>query len=204
MAAKELEQEYGRKIIVIDTLTGSFAATALALDIMRIQSTATIEEAHAFALSGLNEYNLVFTIGDIKHLHRGGRISHVKALLGGLLHLKPIMFINEERRVTFLMNARGTKQALSLMAQKLLKSVTAFTDCAYIAHGGDMPLAEKLKERIQELLPRLNVHIDYLTPALGIHAGPGSLVLSFRGASRLQILQDIISREKLNTALADV
>jgi fatty acid-binding protein DegV len=90
------------------------------------------------------------------------------------------------------------------MAQKLLKSVTAYTDCAYIAHGGDIPLAERLGEKIKELLPRLNVRIDYLTPALGIHAGPGSLVLSFRGASRLQILQDIISHEKLNTALADV
>jgi DegV family protein with EDD domain len=204
LAGEGLGKEYGRKIIAIDTLTGSFAATALALDLMRIQGTATIEEARDFALSGLNEYNLVFTIGDIKHLHRGGRISHVKALLGGLLHLKPILFINEEGRVTFLMNARGTKQALSLMAQKLLKSVTAYTDCAYIAHGGDLPLAEKLKEKIQELLPRLNVRIDYLTPALGIHGGPSSLVLSFRGAGRLQILEDIIGREKLNTAFADV
>ena len=49
--------------------------------------------------------------------------------------------------MTFLMNARGTKQALSLMAQKLLKSVTAYTDCAYIAHGGDLSLAEKTERK---------------------------------------------------------
>lgn len=203
MAAKELEKEYGRKIAVVDTLTGSFAVTALAMDLMRIQSTATVEEARDFALAGLNEYNLIFTIGDIRHLHRGGRISHVKALLGGLLQLKPILFINEQGRITYLMNARGTRQALNLMAQKVLKSMTAHTDCAYIAHGGDLPLAEKLKEKILELIPRISVRIDYLTPALGIHGGPSSLVLSFKGALRSQILQDATGRDKMNTALAD-
>ena len=52
MAAKELEKEYGRRIAVVDTLTGSFAVTALAMDLMRIQSTATVEEARDFALAG--------------------------------------------------------------------------------------------------------------------------------------------------------
>ncbi len=203
LAAEELGKEYGRKILVVDTLTGSFAVTALAMDLIRIQSTATIEEARDFSLSGLNEYNLIFTIGDIKHLHRGGRISHVKALLGGILQLKPILFINEQGRITYLMNARGTRQALNLMAQKVLKSMTAHTDCAYIAHGGDLPLAEKLKEKILELIPRINVRIDYLTPALGIHGGPSSLVLSFKGAVRSQILQDAQNRNQFNAAIAE-
>ena len=203
-AAEELGKEYGHKILIVDTLTGSFAVTAMAMDLMRIQSTATIEEARDFALAGLNEYNLIFTIGDIKHLRRGGRISHVKALIGGLLQLKPILFINEQGRITYLMNARGTRQALSLMAQKVLKSMTAHTDCAYIAHGGDLPLAEKLKEKMLELIPRINIHIDYLTPALGIHGGPSSLVLSFKGAQRSQIMQETTVRDKLDAALGKV
>jgi DegV family protein with EDD domain len=204
MAAEELGREYGRRVLVVDTLTGSFAVTALALDLLRLRGAATVEEARDFALAGLNEYNLIFTIGDIRHLHRGGRISHVKALIGGLLHLKPILFINEQGGINFLMNARGTRQALSLMAQKLMRSMTACTDCAYIAHGGDESLAEKLKEKITELIPRINVRIDYLTPALGIHGGPGALVLSFKGAQRGQVAQDGPVREKLSAAMADV
>ena len=203
-AAEEMSKKYGRKIIVVDTLTGSYAITALALDIMHIQNTATIEEARDFAQSGLNEYNLIFTIGDIRHLSRGGRISHVKALLGGLLHLKPILFINEKGCITFLMNARGTRQAVSIMAQKLLSNMTAHTDCAYISHGGDIRLAEMLKEKITEVFPRLkNIRIDYLTPVLGIHAGPGSVVLSFRGSDRQNILEEAIKRDKLSAVLAD-
>ena len=203
-AAEELGRQYGRKIYVVDSLTGSYALTALALDLFHIQSTATIEEARDFAINGRDEYNLIFTIGDIKYLRRGGRISHVKALLGGLLHLKPILFINDQGRVTFVMNARGTKQALSIIAQKMLQSMTAYTDSAYIAHGGDQPLAEKLREKILELIPRIKVHIDYLTPALGVHAGPGSLVLCFRGANRLHVIENMPGRDKFTTALADV
>lgn len=203
-AAEEMSALYGRKIFVVDTLTGSFAITALALDLMNIQSTATIEEARDFALSGLNDYNLIFTIGDIRHLYRGGRISHMKALLGGLLHLKPILFINDQGRVTFLMNARGTRQAISLMVQKLLKNMTAHTDCAYISHGGDLPLAEMLKDKIMEAFPRLkDIHIDYLTPALGVHGGPGSLLLCFKGGHRQNVLGEAMPKEKLTAALAD-
>jgi DegV family protein with EDD domain len=201
-AARELGEKYERKIYVVDTLTGSYAISALAMDLIKLQCTATIEEAREFAQSGINQYNLIFTVGDIKHLYRGGRISHVKALLGGFLNLKPILFVNEEGRLTFLMNARGTRQAISLMVQKMLRSVSALTDCAYISHGGNMTLAETLKNKIAEALPSLNnFRIDYLTPVLGVHAGPGSLVLCFKGAARQRVLEDKPLKEILSQAL---
>ena len=116
--ARDLNEKYEGRVEVIDTGTGSFAITTLALDIAGIQDTASLEDAKRAALQSLKEYNLIFTVGDIKYLRRGGRISHIKALLGGLLHLKPILFINEEGRITLLSNARGMRQALNIMVEK--------------------------------------------------------------------------------------
>lgn len=190
-AAKELMSKYEGRIEVIDTRTGSYALTAIAEDLVRLQETLNLDEAKQYTFERLNEYNLVFSVGDIKYLRRGGRISHIKALLGGLLHLKPVLFINEEGRITLLSNARGMRQALEMMLQKMKFSETENTTFAYIAHGGDVSLAERLKEKIKEAFPAIQrFKVDYLTPVLGLHAGPGSLVLCFRGAPREHVLAD--------------
>jgi len=190
-AAKDLMEKYGGRIEVVDTGTGSFAVTAIVEELLRLQDNLSVGDAKAFIMERLKEYNLIFSVGDIKYLRRGGRISHIKSLLGGLLHLKPVLFINEEGRITLLANARGMRQALELMLQKMRFSETEHTTFAYIAHGGDAETAERLKNSIQEAFPAIRqFRIDYLTPVLGLHAGPGSLVLCFRGAPRDHMLAD--------------
>lgn len=191
LAASELNEKYSAQVKVVDTRTGSFAVTQMAYRIMEELKDATLEDAYHYADCIKQEYNLIFTVGDIKYLYRGGRISHIKALLGGLLHLKPILFVNEEGKLTFLMNARGMRQAISLMAQKMKKNATEETQSAYIAHGGNVSLALMLKNKVMELFPKLKeVRVDFLTPVLGLHAGPGSLVLCFKGADRDGVLDE--------------
>lgn len=198
LAAEELSARFGRKIRILDTRTGSFALTALALDILDA-APSTVDEAYAFAESRLDNYNLIFTVGDIKFLYKGGRISHIQALLGGLLNLKPILYVNGEGRLTFLMNARGLRQAIMLMVQKMKKNASEWTQRAFIAHGGNIPLAETLKERVLALFPFLReIRLDYLTPVMGLHAGPGSLVLCFYGAHRDSVLDENPLKEMID------
>ena len=198
-AAEGLTAQYGGRIEVIDTGTGSFAITALAMEMAKLQKKLTIDEAKQVALESLDEYNLIFTVGDIKYLRRGGRISHIKALLGGLLHLKPVLFINGEGRITLVSNARGMRQAIELVVQKMKQNETDQTQYAYIAHGGNEGMAQRLKEKINEVFPAITqFRMDFLTPVLGLHAGPGALVLCFRGAQRDHVLSDKPIKELLD------
>jgi len=191
LTAAELNGKYSAQVKVVDTRTGSFALTQMAYELMNKCQSADLEEAYQYAESIKEKYNLIFTVGDIKYLYRGGRISHIKALLGGLLHLKPILFVNQEGKLTFLMNARGMRQAISLMAQKMKKNATEETQSAYIAHGGNVTFALMLKNKVMEMFPKLKeVRLDFLTPVLGLHAGPGSLVLCFQGADRDGVLEE--------------
>ena len=191
VAANELNEKYSAKVKVVDTRTGCFAVTLMVYNIMENCAEATIEQTCEYVERIKDEYNLIFTVGDIKFLFRGGRISHMKALVGGLLHLKPVLFVNEEGKLTFMMNARGTRQAVSLMAQKMKKLETEQTQSAFIAHGGNVSLALTLKNKLLEIFPKLKeVRLDFLTPVLGLHAGPGSLVLCFQGAKRNGVLDE--------------
>ncbi len=190
-AAKELYEKYARKIEVVDTKTGSFAITALALDLLDIKKGATIEQAKEFVLNVLADYNLVFTVGDIKHLYRGGRISHMQALVGGLLNLKPVLYISEKGKLELVTNARGRRKALSILVEKMQKNFSKLTDSAAIAHGGDISAAEELKNKLINVFPKLKeIKIDYLTPVLGLHAGPGSLILCFKGKKRDLLIKE--------------
>ena len=190
LAAQQLSEKYSNQIRIVDTLTGCYALTALALDILE-HGQLTLDEAYDYASQRLDHYNLIFTVGDIKYLYKGGRISHVKALIGGLLSLKPILYVSSEGKLTFMMNARGMRQAIALMAKKMKKSATEFTQRAFIAHGGNASFAEMLKQKVIELFPNLKeIRTDYLTPVLGLHAGPGSLVLCFTGAGRNNVLDE--------------
>ena len=57
-------------------------------------------------------------------------------------------------------------------------------------------MAERLKQMISEAFPAIKrIAVDFLTPVLGLHAGPGALVLCFRGAARDHILDDRPLRE---------
>ncbi len=197
-AAAELTAEYGGRIEVIDTLTGCFAITAMALELTKIQETATIDEAMHSVRNSLDEYNLVFAVADIQYLRRGGRVSHIKALLGGLLRLKPVLYINSEGRITFLANARGMRQAIETLTEKMKSSATVKTIFSFLAHGGDEESARRLQDRIKEAIPAVReFRLDYLTPVLGLHAGPGALVLCFRGAPRDHVVDGGVVKELL-------
>lgn len=191
LAAAELNEKYGAQVKVVDTKTGCFSVTQLVYDIMNNGADFTLDEAADFAADICQSYNLIFTVGDIKYLFRGGRISHMKALVGGLLHLKPVLFVNNEGKLTFMLNARGTRHAVALMAEKMKRNATELTHSAYIAHGGNVSLALMLKNKLLDVFPKLKeVRLDFLTPVLGLHAGPGSLVLCFQGAPRNGVLDE--------------
>ncbi len=197
IVAKELNEKYEAKVRVADTKTGSYAVTKMVYDIMDMPEM-SVDEAADFVERNKNAYNLIFTVGDIKFLYRGGRISHIKAIVGGLLHLKPVLFVNDEGKLTFMQNARGARQAVSMMAEKMKKNASEKTQSAYIAHGGNESLALLLKSKLLEIFPKLSeVRLDFLTPVLGLHAGPGSLVLCFRGAGRNGVLEESPLKEMI-------
>lgn len=197
--AHELNEMYSGKVEVVDTLTGSFAITAMAKDLLKLQSKATLEEARQNAIDSIQRYNLIFTVGDIKYLRRGGRVSHITAIVGGLLNLKPLLYINAEGKIAFLAIARGMRQAMDMMAEKLRRSADEHTISAYIAHGGDIAAAERLRDKVTQVLTSIKeITIDYLTPVLGLHAGPGSLVLCFTGAPRRHMADDSPIKELLD------
>ena len=185
IAADELKESYpDRKIIVIDTLCAALGQGLLVWHAcQKRDSGMELEELAAWVEANkLNVCHWV-TVDDLNHLKRGGRVSATTALVGTMLNIKPIIYVNEEGKLISTAKARGRKAAMDLLAMKLGEHATD-KETVFIAHGDCREDAEALEAILKEKYGVKNTHIGYVGAVIGAHTGPGVLVVFFMGDKR--------------------
>ena len=123
----------------------------------------------------------IFTIGDIKYLYRGGRISKVENLLGGILSIKPILNVREGK-LEPLEKVRGKNKAFKAIInimKKRAKNDSLKNQTIIITHGNDSESAKKLKRLIEDEFEVKKIIISSIGAVIGAHAGLGTLAIFF-------------------------
>ncbi|MBD5534050.1 MAG: DegV family protein [Lachnospiraceae bacterium] len=122
-----------------------------------------------------------FVVDTLVYLHRGGRCSGLAAMLGGTLHLHP-MIVVENGKMHSSKKYRGSlSKALMAYARDLEPAMRkAKRDRVFITHSGCEPETVKM---VQEFLEGLGIFREILeTRAGGVissHCGPGTLGILF-------------------------
>ena len=126
-----------------------------------------------------------FTVDDLHHLHRGGRVSATSAVLGTMLNIKPVLHVDDEGRLIFVEKVRGRRTSLKALLQHMEETAIApETQTIFISHGDCLEEAQLLGQMIRDKLHVQNVVINYVGPVIGAHSGPGTLALFFLGTKR--------------------
>ncbi|MCI6693308.1 MAG: DegV family protein [Clostridium sp.] len=126
-----------------------------------------------------------FTVDDLNHLKRGGRVSSTVAIVGTMLSIKPIMHVDNEGRLIPISKVKGRKKAIKVLCDKLKeKIVDSENQTVFISHGDCIQEAENLKGLILSEVKVKEIIINNIGPAVGSHSGPGTLALFFIGNSR--------------------
>lgn len=126
-----------------------------------------------------------FTVDDLNHLKRGGRISSSVAIVGTMLSIKPIMHVDNEGRLTPVSKVKGRKKSIKVLQEKILENIINPEDqTIFISHGDCLEEAEHLRELITSEIKVKDVIINNIGPVIGSHAGPGTIALFFIGNSR--------------------
>ena len=112
-------------------------------------------------------------------LFQGGRIGGAKALVGGLLHVKPILTVRNGR-VEPLEQQRTARRAVSRLIELVLTQCPRSED-AYVSvmHADAEEQAAALAQEFREQLGVSETPIYQLPPAIVVHGGPGALAASF-------------------------
>jgi DegV family protein with EDD domain len=118
---------------------------------------------------------IFFVLSTLEYLKRGGRIGKVSAMIGSAFDIKPIITCNEDGIYTTVSKARGRKQSLRKTVELALEyAKEAASVTLSIAHGNALDDANDIKsEMINQLRSTSKVFVGPVSPALGVHTGPG-------------------------------
>ncbi|MCT8975958.1 DegV family protein [Clostridium sp. CX1] len=126
-----------------------------------------------------------FTVEDLNHLKRGGRISSTAAVVGTLLNIKPVLHVDNEGKLVPVEKVKGRKKSLKTLVDKLSeKIVNAEEQIIGISHGDCIEDAEHVRDLILEQYKVKDFIITNVGPVIGSHSGPGTVALFFLGSSR--------------------
>jgi DegV family protein with EDD domain len=189
IGGKEVAEEYpGRTIIVIDSLNVSLGQGLLIMKAAELREQGkTIQETAAWIEEHKMEYGCQFTVDDLFHLYRGGRLSKAAAVFGTMLHIKPILYVNNEGALVALEKSRGRKTSLKKIVDNMFERMGKYrTDDAIIgiAHGDCPEDAKYLEELIRREIPNARIIVNAVSPSIGAHSGPGAVGILFRGEYR--------------------
>lgn len=187
VAARELAKEYpDRKILVVDSLCASMGE-GLLLDyvIKKADGGATIEETAQYAEELKLHICHHFTVDNLFHLKRGGRVSSATALVGSILKIKPIMHVDDNGKLVAIGKAMGRKKSLHTLVDNLFESLDMDkNDPIFISHGDCIEDVEYVKSLILKRLPNVRIEANYVGAVIGTHSGCGTLAIFNKGKKR--------------------
>jgi DegV family protein with EDD domain len=166
-------------IELVDSLT---TTTGLALVVIHAAKVARnggdLQQVLSAAREAIDNNSSLCLLDTLKYLEKGGRIGKAKALLGSILSVKPIISIKDGEVIPFT-QARNRAKGLDTLYEFVSK-FKEIEDMA-VAYTTTKEDAENLAQRVQPLFKKGKVKIFRMGITLGVHTGPGSLVLSVFG-----------------------
>ena len=189
LAAQELmEEQPDCRITVIDSLAASMGEGLLVYKALEQQEAGlSYEEMVEWIESNKLHVCHYFTVDDLFHLYRGGRVSKAAAVLGTMINLKPVLHVDDEGHLIPLSKVRGRKKSLNALVDGMEKQMGSWkekNDIIFLSHGDCYEDALYVQEQIKKRFGIEKFMISPVGPTIGAHSGPGTVALFFMGEAR--------------------
>ena len=170
-----------KSIHIIDSLSGSGALGLLGLAAAKLCEKGEKDEEIIRKVNDIQKKTVTMGyVDDLYNLQKSGRISQFKYYLSNLLNAKPVMRVKDGFIVP-LDKARWKNKAIEKLIRHLFKAIKSINetdlDCM-ITHSDDLETAEYIMNKLDSKLNFNEKIISFLTPALAVHLGIGTIVVS--------------------------
>ncbi len=187
LAKGALKEKYpDRRVEVFDTLAASMGEGLLVYHaVMQQKEGASLEEALAWLEENALHLCHWFTVDDLNHLKRGGRVSAATALMGTMLGIKPVLHVDDEGHLINVSKVRGRRQSLDALVKEMEKTaIDPKSQTVFISHGDCLEDARYVERQVKEKLGVKKTYVNFIGPVIGAHSGPGTVALFFLGEKR--------------------
>jgi DegV family protein with EDD domain len=170
-------------IELMDSLTGAMATGFQVLVAARAAAQgAVLAECRSLAERARQNTDILFAVGTLEFLRRGGRIGAATALLGTVLQFKPILTV-KDGIIAPLERVRTMKNAVERLIELMETRIAGRTPIHLAVMHSNLPdAARDLLERIRQRLGENKIAegvISDISPAIGTHIGPGAVGVAY-------------------------
>ena len=187
IAINELKEKYpDRRIVSVDSLSASTGEGLLVyLAAQHKKQGMGLDELAQWVKDNRLHLCHWFTVDDLHHLKRGGRVSAATAIVGSALNIKPVLHVDDEGHLINMSKVRGRKASINAMVDKMAETYTNQYDTVMIGQGDCRDDAEYLADEVRKRVKGVKkVIITNIGPVIGAHDGTGVLALFFYGEIR--------------------
>ena len=187
LAKTELLERYpDARIEIVDAKcasTGTGILTLMASDLKKVGKS--IDEIKDELLKVAPNLFHILSVSSLDHLKRGGRISATTAFVGGLLNVKPIIYVNDAGELVTFTKVKGKKKLLKTLAAYIETNVIdSKNQTLYISHAGCLDDAHALRDLVLKTTEFKDVVFNNIGLVIGSHTGPDALAIFFIGHGR--------------------
>lgn len=181
MVYRELLEKYpDLQLTILDTKCASFGQGLVVKEAVATRDLGlSYEEVVAATKHRAETMVHLFTVGDLDHLAKGGRVSKASAFVGGLLNIKPILNVDDGKLVP-LEKIRGMKKAVKRIVELMKERGDDFSNKVVgISHSNDEELLHEMKVAIEEGLNPRAIETTTIGAVIGAHVGQGTIAIFF-------------------------
>lgn len=187
IALDELTEKYpNARFVRFDTLgislsSGIFVLRAKELIDQGKNIDEIVQELEALKM----RVNCSIVADDLMYLKKGGRLTAIKALLGTMLQLKPIIKLTTAGTLIPTTNVAGRNKALMTVINEIAKEAEDLdTYPIYVMSGSCPQDRDRVVAKLQSLLPSAKIIPLFIGPVIGSHCGPGTIGIIYVGPNR--------------------
>ncbi|MBQ2823902.1 MAG: DegV family protein [Oscillospiraceae bacterium] len=172
--------------VVDSTCASGGEGLLLHLCVKKRNSGVSLEELEKYAERMKGHIVHLFTVDNLNHLHRGGRLSKLSAVMGTILSVKPLLHVENRGSLASYDKIKGRKKSLETMADHMKqKYLPGENEEIFIFDADCSEDAEYLGNCVMNLMPDVKrIRYGHIGAVIGSHTGAGAILLTFVGKNR--------------------
>lgn len=191
-AFESLKEEFPeRKMYGVDSLMASAGEGLLVAKLASLKNDGMdIDSLYQWAMENKLHVISYTSNENLEYVARGGRISKTAASIGGMLHICPLIEVDNDGSMIVTSKIRTNKKLIKALVDKMEKNAfdgLDYNDDVFISHADNIELASQIKDKIKERFPKLEkeIRISNIGPTIGSHIGPGAISVFYWGEERM-------------------
>ncbi len=163
------------KISVFDSKLTAFGQAAMAIKAKEMADAGATRPEIIRALEDLHARTRIYLIVEsLRYLYEGGRLSGAQALIGSVIQIKPIIWLDGDGKLVSFEKVRTLKTAKARILELVKERMELGIEKIVLHYGDNYQEAVEYNKNLESLTGS-PVPIVKISPVLGVHTGPDVL-----------------------------